>query len=73
MFKLLQLTALVLASGAVLALVFDGFADAVSRALEAALDSIEYRLALHARSRRARPDHARGGGAAALEEEQTTT
>ncbi len=43
---------IVVAAGCVLTFVSDGFADVVSRRLEAAFDFTEYRLALRARARR---------------------
>jgi hypothetical protein len=51
MFGLIQIVAAVAALGVVLTLASDGFGYAVSRVVEAAFDSIEYRLALRARSR----------------------
>lgn len=52
MFTLLQIILAVAAGGVLLTLISEGFADSVSRLFEAALERVEYRLALRA-SRRA--------------------
>jgi hypothetical protein len=51
MLSVIQIAAVVVASGVVLTLTSEGFAFAVSRVLEAAFDRVEYRLALRARTR----------------------
>jgi hypothetical protein len=43
---------IVVAAGCILTLVSNGFADAMSRMLEAGFDHVEYRLALRAQERR---------------------
>ncbi len=54
MSTLLQIVMGLAGLGIVLALVSGGFADGLSRAFEAALDAVEYRLAVRARGRAAR-------------------
>ncbi len=54
MLTLLQIVMGLAGAGILLALVSGGFADGLSRAFEAALDAVEYRLALRARGRAAR-------------------
>src|SRR2546423_8724469 len=54
MFGTIQIVGLVLAIVVTLTITSDTFAFAVSRMLEAAFDTIEYRLALRARSRAGR-------------------
>ena len=51
MTSVIQIAALVLASGVVLTITSEGFALAVSRVMEAAFDRAEVALALRARSR----------------------
>jgi hypothetical protein len=51
MSSLIQIAAIVLTSGVVLTITSEGFAFAVSRVMEAALDRVEFHLALRARSR----------------------
>lgn len=51
MSSLIQIAAIVLTSGVVLTITSEGFAFAVSRAMEAAFERVEYALALRARSR----------------------
>ena len=58
MSTLLQIVMGLAGLGIVLALVSGGFADGLSRAFEAALDAVEYRLALRARGRAARREAA---------------
>lgn len=54
MSTILQIVMATAAAGILLALVSGGFADGLSRAFEAALDAVEYRLARRARGRAAR-------------------
>ena len=63
MTTLLQIVMGLAGVGIVLALVSGGFADGLSRAFEAALDAVEYRLALKARGRAARNAEGAGGRA----------
>ncbi len=51
MWSVIQIAAVILASGVVLTLASEGFALAVSRVMEAAFDRVEYTLALRAQSR----------------------
>jgi len=63
MSTLLQIVMGLAGLGIVLALVSGGFADGLSRAFEAALDAVEYRLALRARGRAARNAEGERAGA----------
>ncbi len=53
MSTILQIVMALAAGGILLALVSGGFADGLSRAFEAALDAVEYRLALRRAAREA--------------------
>jgi uncharacterized membrane protein len=69
MLGVVQIVGALLAFGVVLTLTSETFASPVSRVVEAAFDSIEFRLALRARSRaqklkaRRRADRRRGSSA----------
>jgi hypothetical protein len=51
MLSVIQIAAVVMLSGVALVFASEGFAFAVSRAMEAAFDHVEYRLALRAQTR----------------------